>query len=104
MSLSDSDTGGTTTFSRSTGLPARLGKATETLKCMVPECVKDDWTRLARSLGLTESQLLLSVVMVRLDGLEKTLSMQQEQLRAAVGIGQESVGKASDATLPKAQV
>jgi hypothetical protein len=78
-------------LSRSTILSGRFGKATETLKCAVPESVKDDWIKLARTLGLSESELLLSVVMVRLDGLEKTLNMQREQLRMAVGIGQESV-------------
>ena len=75
------------TFSRSTGLPARMGKATAELKSKVPDCVKDDFVMLAHSLGLTESELLRSLVMVRLYGLEGTERMHSTQLRAAAGIG-----------------
>ncbi len=79
-----------TSFSRSTGLPAHLGKATADLKCKVPDVVKDDFARLAHSLGLSESELLRSLVMVRLVGLEEASRMHAAQLRMAAGIGPES--------------
>ena len=75
------------TFSRSTGLPVRMGRATAEIKGKVPECVKDDFSQLAHSLGLNESELLRSVVMVRLYGVEGTERMHSTQLRAAAGIG-----------------
>lgn len=76
-------------FSRSTGLPARMGKATADLKTKVPECVKDEFTALAHGLGLNESELLRSIVMVRLYGVEGAERMHSNQLRAAAGIGPE---------------
>lgn len=76
-------------FSRSTGLPARMGKATAELKTKVPECVKDEFTALAHALCLNESELLRSLVMVRLYGVEGAERMHSNQLRAAAGIGPE---------------
>ena len=76
-------------FSRSTGLPARMGKSTQELKTKVPECVKDEFTALAHALGLNESELLRSMVMVRLYGVEGAERMHSNQLRAAAGIGPE---------------
>ncbi len=78
-----------TNFSRSTGLPARMGKATAELKTKVPECVKDEFTALAHGLGLNESELLRSIVMVRLYGVAGAERMHSNQLRAAAGIGPE---------------
>jgi hypothetical protein len=74
-------------FSRSTGLPAHMGKATQELKCKVPDCVKDEFSMLACSLGMNESELLRSMVMVRLYGVEGAERMHSNQLRAAAGIG-----------------
>lgn len=76
-------------FSRSTGLPARMGKATAEVKTKIPECVKDEFVSLAHSLGLTESELLRSMVMVRLYGVAGAERMHSNQLRAAAGIGPE---------------
>ena len=81
-------------FSRSTGLPSRMGKATAELKTKVPECVKDEFTALAHSLGLNESELLRSMVMVRLYGVSGAERMHSNQLRAAAGIGPEWAPKA----------
>jgi len=75
-----------TAFSRSTGLPSHMGKSTEELKTKVPFCVKSDFAALAHSLGLNESELLRSLVMVRLYGLESTERMHSNQLRAAAGM------------------
>lgn len=77
-------------FSRSTGLPVRMGKATAEIKGKFPECVKDEFVMLAHSLGLNESELLRSIVMVRLYGVEGAERMHSNQLRAAAGIGPES--------------
>jgi hypothetical protein len=76
-------------FSRSTGLPARMGKSTAELKTKIPECVKDEFTALAHALGLNESELLRSLVMVRLYGVAGAERMHSNQLRAAAGIGPE---------------
>ena len=75
------------TFSRSTGLPAHMGKATAEAKCKLPEGMKDDFVRRAHSVGLTESELLRSVIMVFLYGVEEAERMQLAQFRAAAGIG-----------------
>ena len=77
-------------FSRSTGLPSFMGKATAEAKCKLPECVKDDLVRRAHSVGLTESELLRSWVMVNLYGADEAERMQLAQFRAAAGIGPES--------------
>jgi hypothetical protein len=74
-------------FSRSTGLPSNMGKATAEIKGKVPECVKEEFTLLAYSLGMNESELLRSLVMVRLYGVEGAEMMHSKQLRAAAGIG-----------------
>ena len=76
-------------FSRSTGLPARMGKATAELKTKVPDCVKDEFVTLAHALGLNESDLLRSLVIVRLYGVEGAERMHSNQLRAAAGVGPE---------------
>ncbi len=77
-------------FSRSTGLPASMGKATEDLKCKVPGQVKEDFAALARRVGSTESELLRDMVMVRLYGHEQVARMHDERLRFAAGIGPQS--------------
>jgi hypothetical protein len=66
-----------------------MGKATAELKTKIPECVKDEFTALAHGLGLNESELLRSIVMVRLYGVEGAERMHSNQLRAAAGIGPE---------------
>lgn len=92
MSLTESSTDGAA-FSRSTGLPASMGKATAELRCRVPERVKDEFLFLAHSLGLSESDLLRSMVMVRLYGIETTVRMHNDQLRMAAGMPHESAAK-----------
>ena len=76
-----------TSFSRSTGLPVRMGKATAEVKTKLPECVKDEFTALAHALGLNESELLRSLILVRLYGVDGAERMHSNQLRAAAGIG-----------------
>lgn len=74
-------------FARSMGLPAALGKGTSELKCKVPDVVKDDFARLAHSLGFTESELLREWVMVRLFGEEEVRRMQAQRLAMVSGKG-----------------
>lgn len=93
MSRTDSAADGTA-FSRSTGLPAHMGKATAELKTKVPEQVKLEFALLAHGLGLNESELLRSLVMVRLYGLENTARMHSDQLRVVAGLGPEPAPKA----------
>lgn len=72
-------------FSRSTGLPARMGKATADLKTKVPDEVKLAFTSLAHACGLTESELLRDMVVLRLYGKDAVLSMQQARLSMVAG-------------------
>lgn len=82
-------------MSRTTGLPSHMGKATATLKASVPECVKEDFDRLARDLGFPSgSDFLRDIVMVRLYGAEQIRMMNEDRLRKAAGIGPVSVQKA----------
>jgi hypothetical protein len=64
-----------------------MGKATSDLKCKVPDVVKDDFVRLAHTLGLNESELLREWVMVRLYGEEEVRRMQEQRLRLVAGNG-----------------
>lgn len=90
-SMDDTATDSQVMFSRSTGLPAALGKATEDLKCKVPGQVKEDFAAEARKLGLTESEFLRDMVLVRLYGHEQVARMHADRLKFAAGIGPQSV-------------
>ena len=83
-------------FSRSIGFPSRMGKATAEIKGKVPECVKDDFEALAHSLGMSSSDLVRRIVMVRLYGIEGTQRMLLHQLHAAAGIGPESAANETE--------
>lgn len=73
--------------SRSTGLPPSMGKATEVLKTRVPDEVKDDFLRLAHSLGMDESGLLRMLVLIRLYGVDMVSRMHAERLAIVAGAG-----------------
>lgn len=78
-------------FSRSNGLPPTFGKSTCEIKCRAPDIVKEDFTRLWRSLGWdSESAFLLDMVMVRCYGRDAVLSMREQALRMVAGIGPDS--------------
>jgi hypothetical protein len=72
-------------FSRSTGLPAAMGKATCVAKTLVPDCVKDDLTRRSRELGMGESELIRLWIMVGLYGVDEVQTMQRQRLAMATG-------------------
>jgi len=74
-------------FSRSTGLPARMGKATEDCKTKLPFEVKADVAKVSHALGMTESEWVRLQVMKGLYGAEVVASMHLNHIRAAVGIG-----------------
>ena len=76
-----------TAFARSTGLPARMGKATEDCKTKLPFEVKSDLTKLLHTLGMTESEWVRLQVMKGLYGADEVASMHLNHIRAAVGIG-----------------
>lgn len=76
-------------FSRSTGLPDWMGKSTADLRAKVPDSVKEDFVRLAREVGSTESELLRDMVMVRLYGKHEVQRM--HALRLAMVAGTEHV-------------
>jgi hypothetical protein len=88
--MSEIDDDAQACMSRSTGLPASLGKATSELKSKVPDSVKDDFVRLARSLGLNESELLRDMVLVRLYGADRVERMHAQRIRMVAGIGPET--------------
>lgn len=77
-------------LSRSTGLPAAMGKATAELKTKVPDVVSDDFTKLCRALGLSVSEMLRDMVVVRCYGYDAVQRMQADRLRMASGVGPES--------------
>jgi hypothetical protein len=76
-------------FSRSIGLPPSMGKATCTVKTLVPDCVSEELTRLARESGMTVSDFLRDMVLVRVYGVDVVSSMQRRRLELAAGIGTE---------------
>lgn len=80
-------------YSRSVGLPLSMGKASSVLKTAVPDCVADEVTRLARESGLTVSDFLRDMVLVRVYGVDQVSSMQRRRLELAAGIGTERDGQ-----------
>jgi len=85
MASTDSGTDGTAAFSRSTGLPPTLGKATEVLKTRVPDEVKFAFARLAHELGMDESRLLRELILVRLYGREQVARMHAQHTALVAG-------------------
>jgi hypothetical protein len=76
-------------FSRSVGLPLSMGKATCSVKTLVPDCVSDELTRMARESGVTVSDFLRDMILVRVYGVDVVSSMQRRRLELAAGIGTE---------------
>jgi hypothetical protein len=92
MSMEDTEREAHLCMSRSTGLPPTMGKATSVIKCSCPDVVKEDFTRLWRSLGFgSESEFLLDMVLVRCYGYDAVLRMRESALRMAHGAGTKSV-------------
>lgn len=88
MSSTDSDA--QALLSRSTGLPAYLGKATAELGTKVPDVVADDFKRVCAARGTTVSEVLRDFIMVQSYGYEAVQRLRDDQLRMVAGIGAES--------------
>lgn len=76
-----------TLFSRTTGLPARMGKATEDCKTKLPFAIKADVMRASHSLGMTESEWVRLVVMEKLYGAAEVQRMHLAHIQSVVGMG-----------------
>lgn len=76
-----------TLFSRSTGLPAHMGKATCSIKTLVPDVVADELARVCNAQGIAQSEFVRDAVMVALYGREKVLSLYQARFTMLAGIG-----------------
>jgi hypothetical protein len=76
-------------FSRSTGLPPWMGKSTATVKTLVPDVVAEDLTRIARESGLSVSDFVRDMILVRLYGVDMVVTMRRRSLELAAGIGTE---------------
>ena len=87
MTSNDSDA--QALWSRSTGLPSYLGKATAELSTKVPDVVSDDFKRICNARGKTVSEVLRDFVMVQCYGFETIQRLQQEQLRMVAGMSPE---------------
>ncbi len=74
-------------FSRSAGLLSQSGNADAELKTRVSDEAADEFRRLARDLGCNTSELLRTLVLSRLYGVEAVARMQEEQLRRVAGGG-----------------
>ena len=81
------DTSHGTAFSRSTGLPASMGKATEDCKTKLPFCIKSDVLRTSHALGMSESEWVRLVIMEKLYGASEVQRMHLAQIQAVVGMG-----------------
>ena len=75
-------------FSR-TPTQSPFGKCTEDLKCKVPYDVKSEFTKMTHELGFTDSELLCDMVMIRLYGVDRLVSLNAQRLSVVAGIGQE---------------
>jgi hypothetical protein len=90
MANTDDDAHAASCFSRSTGLPPHMGKATESVKTHLPPVVKEDFVRRCRETGMAEAELLRSWVMVHLYGLDAVASMERQRLQSIAAIGTET--------------
>lgn len=71
-------------FSRAAGV---FGKCTEELKTKVPIEIHELAARRARELGMTTSEWLRDVVMIKLIGEDMVLSLYQDRVRSVAGPG-----------------
>lgn len=66
-----------------------FGKCTEEVKARLPYEIKEGFSRIANEMGMTESELLREMVMVKVLGIDVVRSMHEKRLRLVAGIGQE---------------
>lgn len=70
--------------------PALWGKCTETVKARIPGEMFDALQQRARSLGMTDAELLREIIAVSLYGVEHVASMHRQRLMQVAGMGPES--------------
>lgn len=78
-------------FSRSAGLLSQSGNADAVLKTLVSDKAGDDWRRLARSFGMSSSELLRICVYERLYGVDGVVTMTRDQIARVTGKVPETV-------------
>lgn len=97
MDATDSSTEGTAPpvpFSRSTGLPAWMGKATSEIKVRVPDCIAEDGARLARECGYESlSVFVRDLLIIRIQGRENVASLHAQRVALVAGMGTERGGQ-----------
>jgi hypothetical protein len=72
-------------------LPPWLSKSTEPVKVRVPDCVKVDFARTARTLGLSESEFFFRLIRNFVYGDEQVRSMEQAHAAMVAGSSPERV-------------
>jgi len=68
---------------------SQFGKCTEEVKARIPYDIKEGFTRIAHEMGMTESELLREMLMVKVLGVDVVRSMHEKRLRLVAGIGDE---------------
>lgn len=68
-----------------------FGKCTEVIKASVPFEIKEKFARMANELGLTESEMLREIIMVRVLGVDAVRRLYDERVALVAGIGLELV-------------
>lgn len=87
--MTDTDSSTVGTFARSSGLPPEMGKCTERVVTLLPDCVRTDLLKLCGSLGMSEGELLREWVMVRLYGEEQVRMMYARRVSLVAGTSTE---------------
>lgn len=83
--------------------PARrdlFGKRTEVLKTEVSYEINEQFTRIANEIGLSKSEMLREMVMVRVLGVDEVCRLHGERVVLASGIGTESEQKSTGECAP----
>ena len=62
-----------------------FGKCTEEVKARIPYEIKEGFARIANEIGMTESELLREMVMVKVLGVDVVRSMQEKRLQLIIG-------------------
>lgn len=71
------------------GVSNAIGKNTEEIKARVPYEIKEGFTRIAHEMGMTESELLREMLMIKVLGVDVVRTMNEKRLRLVAGIGHE---------------
>lgn len=95
MNDNDTDDNPAPHFARTNGLPGWMGPSDDELKMKCPLSVGADFRRLANSLGMSASALLLELAMNRLYGREQLLRMHERRLELVAGIDPENAVRVS---------